>query len=1109
MNILDDPKENEPWRERLDRHFVTTKLVVKDCFTRIKDNFPDPFGRPVPLLINDKWNRIKEKVANFVISLPKWKENNNFETIRDAVFENVGSIFLGIFSAVALVFGTKKLARIFKGTEPCPLLVAKNIEDMFNVNDCDCDGCTRIKSYKNAMDDFDEKVTYALDFYEELIKANLLDPEQKSHMSTIYDAQVKINKLRKHELRTITKARAEAVASGSFITRKAVNVKLAEMSSGDSITGKSKGTKLAEYSSGSHITGKAANKPLAENYANSVDVARLEKKAMLVNTKLLNYDQDEEEGLGSYKEAERAVMLKLQQDYKNLIMSAPRDEARGRPVKDLAFQEQHLKVVTRNLVLASTRYHDNKGVECEIVVNGVMLMGTVMMVNHHFLRYVERYRKTIYIQHFGRNMETEIRLSDCTIHRMTQRDGKEVDAVLLALPNKLHQYPDITKLFSQASEYERVEEGQRYLTGFRRLHIRTPSGPASTMTVNNIGLVRPRLRKEVLNYYSENKEVEYNLARSLEYEGCTQSGDCGSLIFTRNVSMRGRICGFHVAGDAENGYALPTTHEFIMRNLEIFRQKVNDDRKFIVGPFSATAQLKNAYVNPALSKMEFDLPGDYSSIGVAKKVPVPSKTNLSPSEIFEEIYPTKTKPAHLKPVLVGDKRIDPLLKGVTKSLNIQPNLDLRVLEIASHDVGQMFRKTKHDLRRVLTYEEAIMGVEGYPNISSINRTTSPGYPYVFDVKTSGKRDWLGTTDEWDTTNVELRTNVDKIIENAKNNIRTETLFMCTLKDERRPFAKVDAVKTRVFEAGPMDYTIAVRKYYLGFIDNIMRNKIDNEVCVGINSYSMEWNKLAQHLSKHGQHVIAGDFSNFDGSLLQEILWEIPKIVNDWYDDGEENARIRNVLFAEIANSFSLVNGVIIQKTHSQPSGNPLTVIVNSLFNQIVMRMAYLILKKKRGDPMFCDFKQFVALATYGDDNAANISSKIIEWFNQATITEALATFGLTYTDEAKSGKVVESRRLGDINFLKRSFRLNEDGIYVAPLDIDVVRDMTNWVKGSQIKNATRRNIEGALMEFALHGKEVYAHESKLLAAADAKHDLGVRFPSYAEWDDFYADQRKQ
>jgi len=335
------------------------------------------------------------------------------------------------------------------------------------------------------------------------------------------------------------------------------------------------------------------------------------------------------------------------------------------------------------------------------------------------------------------------------------------------------------------------------------------------------------------------------------------------------------------------------------------------------------------------------------------------------------------------------------------------------------------------------------------------------------------------------------------------------LFTSTLKDERRPFSKVDAIKTRVFEAGPMDYSIAVRQYFLGFVESVMRNRIDNEVCVGINSYSADWHKLAHHLRQFGSHVIAGDFSNFDGSLLQIILWEILDIINEWYNDTEENQLIRRVLFEEIVNTFVLVDGVIIQKTHSQPSGNPLTVIINSLFNQIVMRMAYLILKKERGMDLMCDFDKNVAMATYGDDNLLNISVRVIDWYNQISITKALASFGLTYTDEAKSGKCVPYRTLGEVNFLKRSFVKNDSGMYTAPIDISVIREMTNWVRGKTPRESLIENIGSAVIEFGLHGKEVYNVEIAKLKQACNEKRIYPRFPIYEELESFFLLQRDQ
>lgn len=224
---------------------------------------------------------------------------------------------------------------------------------------------------------------------------------------------------------------------------------------------------------------------------------------------------------------------------------------------------------------------------------------------------------------------------------------------------------------------------------------------------------------------------------------------------------------------------------------------------------------------------------------------------------------------------------------------------------------------------------------------------------------------------------------------------------------------------------------------------------------------------------------------------------------------DENARVRNVLFEEIVNSVVSVDGILLQKTHAQPSGNPLTVIINSIFNQIVMRMAYLLAKREEDLPLMCDFTDHVSMATYGDDNVLNISPTVIDWYNQVTITKQLSTFGLTYTDEAKSGLCIPYRSLGDVNFLKRKFVKNESGVFTAPLLIDTIRDMCNWVRGKQIRTATQENVQNALMEFALHGKNQYEHEVQLLRETFKKVKLNLRFPLYEEYESFFALQRRQ
>jgi hypothetical protein len=251
-------------------------------------------------------------------------------------------------------------------------------------------------------------------------------------------------------------------------------------------------------------------------------------------------------------------------------------------------------------------------------------------------------------------------------------------------------------------------------------------------------------------------------------------------------------------------------------------------------------------------------------------------------------------------------------------------------------------------------------------------------------------------------------------------------------------------------------------------------------------------------------MIAGDFSNFDGSLSMQVMCKILEKINEWYGDGEENQRVRSVLWEHICNADILVRGEVIRKTHSQPSGNPLTVIINSLFNGIVMRVAYLDLKRKQGLPARCDYRKHVSEIIYGDDDIKSVSPTISSWFNQLTLTAALASYGLTYTDETKSGSVRPFKQLSEITFLKRYFALQNDGTYRAPMELANVLEITNWIRGKAKKAATLENCEMAIAELAHHPRSVYDHWGGRIQKACAIHDLPVSLPTFFEQQELYA-----
>lgn len=540
-----------------------------------------------------------------------------------------------------------------------------------------------------------------------------------------------------------------------------------------------------------------------------------------------------------------------------------------------------------------------------------------------------------------------------------------------------------------------------------------------------------------------------------KYELETAAGDCGSIVVGIGPSIQHKILGVHVAGGVGTGYASPLNRADIARTLKTI---------------SPEAQIQ-LDLDPVLKRAEtsINLPqGNFIKVGVPIfQVARPATTKLRESAVYGQITTPTTAPSALRPILVGDERVDPLMKGLKKAGSIPPPLDAQILDACVNDVARILTDNiDPNHQRVLTNMEAVAGIELDPNAPGITRTTSAGFPLAREARGKGKQPWLGIDDYLLPEEVEEM--MIEIEDNARQGKRTPTIWTDTLKDERRPLAKVQEGKTRVFSAGPMCYTLVFRKYFLGFAAHCARNRVTNEIAVGTNPRSMDWHDIAERVQSKGKKVIAGDFSNFDGTLVSEILWATLDIINRFYDDGPENAFIREVLWTEIVNSVHVFDNSVYIWTHSQPSGCPLTAIINSIYNSLSMRYVWMITVPVEYQNMK-SFNEHVAMISYGDDNLVNIAEALIKYFNQITIARGYTTLGMTYTDEAKSGELVEHRSIEEVSFLKRTFLRDGTASYRAPLALDTILEMVNWVRGDlDNEEKTRENMETAAEELSLH-----------------------------------------
>jgi len=164
-----------------------------------------------------------------------------------------------------------------------------------------------------------------------------------------------------------------------------------------------------------------------------------------------------------------------------------------------------------------------------------------------------------------------------------------------------------------------------------------------------------------------------------------------------------------------------------------------------------------------------------------------------------------------------------------------------------------------------------------------------------------------------------------------------------------------------------------------------------------------------------------------------------------------------------------------------PSGNPLTTTINCLVVQIIYRYSWI--KVHNYDiRSIIYYSDNVAEVVYGDDSIATVSDKASTIFGMAEVTAGAKEMGYIFTSADKVEGNVEFKSIEDLEFLKRGFRYdNVVRRVVAPLRLQTILEIPFWVKSKKnIHAQMMTNVEVALSELSLHGREIYDEWSRII-----------------------------
>lgn len=395
--------------------------------------------------------------------------------------------------------------------------------------------------------------------------------------------------------------------------------------------------------------------------------------------------------------------------------------------------------------------------------------------------------------------------------------------------------------------------------------------------------------------------------------------------------------------------------------------------------------------------------------------------------------------------------------------------------------------------RPLTDIEVVSGIDGKRFIDSMNMSTSMGYPLMAKKKPFIIE--LETTEEHNCPRTfvpEIWSEVEEVLKLADEGKALNQIFNASLKDEP---TKVTKEKVRVFQAAPIVLQILIRKYFLPVARFLSANPLLAECGVGINSHGPEWHELSEFMASFGDdRIIAGDYSKYDLRMPEQltlaafsIMMQIAARSGNY--SRKELKRMEVIAF-EVCTPLVAYNGTLIRFLGTNPSGQNMTVYLNSIVNSLLHRLAFNDVYKEDdlvhiGDELGLQrparFRDLVALMTYGDDAKGSVRVGY-DKFNHISMANFLERNDMKFTMPDKESEPVAFMNRYDADFLKRKDCFNPDlGVYIGQLDeMSIFKSLHSILESKAISpiDVSRCNLEGALREWFFYGKKHFEMRQK-------------------------------
>lgn len=561
----------------------------------------------------------------------------------------------------------------------------------------------------------------------------------------------------------------------------------------------------------------------------------------------------------------------------------------------------------------------------------------------------------------------------------------------------------------------------------------------------------------------------------------TKNGDCGAALVVKS-SLGPIILGIHVlaAQPTQGGcFAIAVTSQFLEK---LFPDILSNNVPTLqVGEYSM--ELTDLGKKSTLRYIPMGVAQVYGSFtGFRGKLKSRVTKTIMSDVAVKHGFQRNTGPPMMNSWIPWHKAIVDMTRPVT-------HIDLTMLEECTrcYTADILAGLTAEDLAEVKVYDNmtAINGKPGLAYVDKLNRNTSAGFPFR-----KSKKYFLNALDPIDDlqhpveVTPEILAEMDKIIECYESGKIYCPVFTASLKDEPTLLEKCKAGKTRVFCGAPMPWSIVVRKYFLSIIRLIQKNRFLFESAPGTIAQSKEWDAIYQYLIVFGLlRIIAGDYGKFDKRMPASVIiaaFSVLIAIMKAAGWTEKDLRVVMGIGEDTAYSWIDFHGDLIRCYGTNPSGHPLTVIINCIANCLYVRYCYM---SKHPERRCDDFKKYVRLFTYGDDLIMSVSPDC-HWLNHTTMVEVLGSIDIEFTMADKNAPSVPFIHINDATFLRRSWRFDEDlGYFVCPIEHASIDKMMTMCVASKTISPELQGIavfHTAVREYFWYGRVLFEAKRKLI-----------------------------